>query len=39
MNFVQTILSPLEPAVAALLSPSSVCSIYSLGTAVLIALI
>jgi sterol desaturase/sphingolipid hydroxylase (fatty acid hydroxylase superfamily) len=39
MNFVQTILSPLEPTVAALFSPSSICSIYSVGTAILTAFV
>jgi sterol desaturase/sphingolipid hydroxylase (fatty acid hydroxylase superfamily) len=38
MTFVQTLLSPLRPVVATLLAPSSICSIYSLGLAVLIAL-
>jgi len=37
MIFVQTLLSPLKPAVATLLAPSSICSIYSLGFATLIA--
>jgi sterol desaturase/sphingolipid hydroxylase (fatty acid hydroxylase superfamily) len=37
MSFVETILSPLRPAVATLLSPSSICSIYSLGAALMIA--
>ena len=37
MTFVQTLLSPIEPAVATLLAPSSICSVYSLGFAVLIA--
>ena len=37
MTFVQTLLSPLKPAVATLLTPSSVCSVYSLGFAILIA--
>ena len=37
MTFVQTLLSPLRPAVATLLAPSSICSIYSLGLATLIA--
>ena len=37
MTFVQTLLSPLRPAVATLLSPASTCSVYSLGCAVLIA--
>jgi sterol desaturase/sphingolipid hydroxylase (fatty acid hydroxylase superfamily) len=39
MTFVQTILSPLEPAAATFLAPSSTCSIYSLGTAILIAFV
>ena len=30
MTFVETLLSPLQPAAATLLSPSSICSIYSL---------
>jgi sterol desaturase/sphingolipid hydroxylase (fatty acid hydroxylase superfamily) len=37
MTFVQTLFSPLRPAVAALLAPSSICSVYSLGFATLIA--
>ena len=37
MTFVQTLLFPIEPAVATLLAPASICSIYSLGFAVLIA--
>ena len=37
MTFVQTLLSPLRPAVATLLAPSSICSVYSLGFATLIA--
>ncbi len=37
MTLVQTILSPLRPAVATLLSPASICSVYSLGAAILIA--
>ncbi len=37
MTFVETILSPLQPVVATLLTPSSICSIYSLGFATLIA--
>jgi sterol desaturase/sphingolipid hydroxylase (fatty acid hydroxylase superfamily) len=37
MTFVQTILFLLQPAVGTLLSPSSICSIYSLGVAILIA--
>jgi sterol desaturase/sphingolipid hydroxylase (fatty acid hydroxylase superfamily) len=37
MTFAQTLLSPLQPVVAALLAPSSICSIYSLGLAILIA--
>jgi sterol desaturase/sphingolipid hydroxylase (fatty acid hydroxylase superfamily) len=39
MTFVQTILSPLEPAAATFLAPSSTCSIYSLGSAALIAFV
>jgi sterol desaturase/sphingolipid hydroxylase (fatty acid hydroxylase superfamily) len=37
MTIVQTLLAPLEPAAATLLTPSSICSIYSLGFAALIA--
>jgi sterol desaturase/sphingolipid hydroxylase (fatty acid hydroxylase superfamily) len=37
VTLVQTILSPLRPVVGTLLSPSSICSIYSLGAATLIA--
>jgi sterol desaturase/sphingolipid hydroxylase (fatty acid hydroxylase superfamily) len=37
MTFVQTLLSPLRPAVATLLAPASTCSVYSLACAVLIA--
>jgi sterol desaturase/sphingolipid hydroxylase (fatty acid hydroxylase superfamily) len=37
MTFFQTLLVPIEPAVATLLTPSSICSIYSLGFAALIA--
>jgi sterol desaturase/sphingolipid hydroxylase (fatty acid hydroxylase superfamily) len=37
MTFVQSVLSPLQPAVATLLAPSSTCSIYSLGLAIVIA--
>ena len=37
MTFVETILSPLKPAAATLFSPASICSIYSLGIAMLIA--
>jgi sterol desaturase/sphingolipid hydroxylase (fatty acid hydroxylase superfamily) len=37
MTFVQTLLSPLRPTVATFLTPSSICSIYSLGFAALIA--
>jgi hypothetical protein len=37
MTFVETLLSPLKPAVATLLTPSSICSIYSLGVSALIA--
>jgi sterol desaturase/sphingolipid hydroxylase (fatty acid hydroxylase superfamily) len=39
MTLLQTLLSPLRPVVATLLSPSSVCSIYSLGFATLIAFV
>ncbi len=38
MTFVQTLLTPLRPVVATLLAPSSICSIYSIGFATLIAL-
>jgi sterol desaturase/sphingolipid hydroxylase (fatty acid hydroxylase superfamily) len=38
MTFLKTLLSPLQPVVATMLAPSSICSIYSLGLAVLIAL-
>jgi sterol desaturase/sphingolipid hydroxylase (fatty acid hydroxylase superfamily) len=37
MTFVETVLSPLKPAAATLLSPSSICSVYSLGAALMIA--
>ncbi len=37
MTFVETFLSPLQPAVTTLLSPSSICSIYSLGASLMIA--
>ena len=37
MTFVQTLLSPLQAVVATLLSPSSICSIYSLSATILIA--
>src|ERR1700733_3332093 len=37
MTLVQTLLSPLRRVVGTLLSPSSICSIYSLGLAILIA--
>jgi sterol desaturase/sphingolipid hydroxylase (fatty acid hydroxylase superfamily) len=39
MTFVQTILFPLKPTASTLLSPSSICSIYSLGLAALIAFV
>jgi sterol desaturase/sphingolipid hydroxylase (fatty acid hydroxylase superfamily) len=39
MTLVQTILSPLRPAVGTLLSPASICSIYSLIAAILIAFV
>jgi sterol desaturase/sphingolipid hydroxylase (fatty acid hydroxylase superfamily) len=37
MTLIETLVSPLRPAMATLLSPSSICSIYSLGVAVAIA--
>jgi Fatty acid hydroxylase superfamily len=37
MTLIETFLSPLQPAVATLLSPSSICSIYSLGASLMIA--
>jgi sterol desaturase/sphingolipid hydroxylase (fatty acid hydroxylase superfamily) len=37
MRFVETLLSPLHPAAATLLQPSSICSIYSLVAALMIA--
>jgi sterol desaturase/sphingolipid hydroxylase (fatty acid hydroxylase superfamily) len=37
MTIVQTLLSPLRPTAATFLSPSSICSIYSLAAALLIA--
>src|ERR1700684_4604374 len=37
MTFAQTLLSPLRAVVATLLSPSSICSIYSLSATILIA--
>jgi sterol desaturase/sphingolipid hydroxylase (fatty acid hydroxylase superfamily) len=37
MTLAQTILSPLRPVVGTLLSPSSICSLYSLGAAILLA--
>jgi sterol desaturase/sphingolipid hydroxylase (fatty acid hydroxylase superfamily) len=37
MTLSQRILAPLEPVVGTLLSPASICSVYSVGTAVLIA--
>src|SRR6202020_1076726 len=37
MTFALMILSPLQPGVATLLSPSSICSIYSLSATILIA--
>ena len=37
MTLAQTLLSPLRPVVGTLLSPSSICSIYSLAAMVLIA--
>ncbi len=38
MTLVEMLLSPLRPAAATFLSPSSICSIYSLAAALLIAL-
>ena len=37
MTFALTLLSPLRPVVATLLSPSSICSVYSLSATILIA--
>lgn len=37
MTLVKTLLSPLQPTVATFLSPSSICSIYSLGASLMIA--
>jgi sterol desaturase/sphingolipid hydroxylase (fatty acid hydroxylase superfamily) len=37
MTFAETLFSPLRPVVATLLAPSSICSIYSLGLAILMA--
>jgi sterol desaturase/sphingolipid hydroxylase (fatty acid hydroxylase superfamily) len=37
MTFALTILSPLQPVVATLLSPSSICSVYSLSATIIIA--
>ena len=37
MTFALTLLSPLQPVVATLLSPSSICSVYSLSATILIA--
>jgi sterol desaturase/sphingolipid hydroxylase (fatty acid hydroxylase superfamily) len=37
MRFVETLLSPLQPAAATLLRPSSICSIYSVAAAMTIA--
>ena len=37
MTLPQTILAPLEPVVGTLLSPSSICSVYSVGAAILMA--
>src|SRR6202789_3497294 len=37
MTFAQTLLSPLQAVVTTLLSPSSICSIYSLSATILIA--
>src|SRR5277367_587982 len=37
MTFAPTLVSPLQPVVATLLSPSSICSVYSLSATILIA--
>ena len=37
MTFALTLLSPLQPVVATLLSPSSICSVYSLNATILVA--
>ena len=37
MALIETLLAPFRPALATLMSPSSSCSIYSIGAAVLIA--
>src|ERR1700729_2406478 len=37
MTFALTLLSPLQPVVATLLSPSSICSIYSLSATIIIS--
>ncbi len=37
MTFVETFLPPLRPVVVTLLSPSSICSFYSLGASLMIA--
>ena len=39
MTFIATLFAPLRPAVASLLTPSSICSIYSLGAAIMIAFV
>ena len=36
MTVIETLVSPLRPAAATLLAPASICSVYSLGAAVLI---
>ena len=38
MSLVATILSPLRPVVTTFLAPSSICSVWSLGAALLLAL-
>jgi sterol desaturase/sphingolipid hydroxylase (fatty acid hydroxylase superfamily) len=38
MSLVETLVSPLRPAAATFLTPSSICSIWSLGAAFLIAI-
>jgi sterol desaturase/sphingolipid hydroxylase (fatty acid hydroxylase superfamily) len=37
MTLAETLLAPLQPVIATLLSPSSICSIYSLGASLVIA--
>ena len=37
MTLVEALVSPRRPAIATLLSPSSICSIYALGASLMIA--